>query len=251
MRPETHSRWPARIWIVRHGESAGNVANATALAARTQRVDITGRDMDVPLSSLGQQQAAALGGWFDAMPNDQRPQHVMASPYARARLTAEAITQHAHLTEGVILDERLREKELGALDRLTKFGIETLFPDQAELRRSIGKFYYRPPAGESWCDVILRLRSAWETICLHYAGKRLVIVSHHVVVMCFRYLLENLSAEQVLAIDAEDDVKNCAVTEYAFTAAPAPRLTLVRYNFTAPLEEAGAPVTAEKSAPQK
>ena len=28
----------------------------------------------------------------------------------------------------------------------------------------VGKFYFRPPGGESWCDVILRLRSLIEMI---------------------------------------------------------------------------------------
>ena len=60
----------------------------------------------------------------------------------------------------IALDERLREKEFGVLDRLTREGIAELYSQQAEFRRVLGKFYHRPPAGESWCDVILRLRSA-------------------------------------------------------------------------------------------
>jgi probable phosphoglycerate mutase len=46
-------------------------------------------------------------------------------------------------------------------------------------------------------------------------------------------------------------VVNCGVTEYHFapTAAPDGRLELLRYNFTAPLERAGAPVTAAPDAP--
>jgi hypothetical protein len=66
------------------------------------------------------------------------------------------------------------------------------------------------------------------------------------VVLCFRYLLENLSEEQLLAIDREGDVANCAVTEYRFdpTAGTDGALVLERYNFVAPLEEAGAPITS-------
>jgi 2,3-bisphosphoglycerate-dependent phosphoglycerate mutase len=59
-------------------------------------------------------------------------------------------------------------------------------------------------------------------------------------------LLETLTEAQILAIDREGDVANCAVTEYKFdeTVAPMGGLKLVRYNFVAPLEEQGAPVTA-------
>jgi hypothetical protein len=45
-----------------------------------------------------------------------------------------------------------------------------------------------------------------------------LISSHQVVVLCMRYLLENLDEAQILAIDAEGDVANCGVTEYAFAA---------------------------------
>src|SRR3569832_36791 len=94
--------------------------------------------------------------------------------------------------DNVMIDERLREKEFGILDGLTKTGIEMEFPQQAAYRTLLGKFYHRPPGGESWCDVILRLRSMLDTLALHYAGKRVLIVTHQVVVLCFRYLLEGL-----------------------------------------------------------
>ena len=48
-------RWPARLWIIRHGQSAGNVARDAARQAQLDRIDITGRDVDVPLSPLGEQ----------------------------------------------------------------------------------------------------------------------------------------------------------------------------------------------------
>ena len=34
------SRWPSRLWIVRHGESAGNVARDLAHASGLGRIDI-------------------------------------------------------------------------------------------------------------------------------------------------------------------------------------------------------------------
>lgn len=55
---------------------------------------------------------------------------------------------------------------------LTTEAIAELFPGQAEARKRLGKFYHRPPGGESWCDVILRLRSAMDTLSLHYSGRR-------------------------------------------------------------------------------
>ncbi|PZO82461.1 MAG: histidine phosphatase family protein [Mesorhizobium amorphae] len=247
-------RWPERLWIVRHGESAGNVARVAADEAGLQRIDIAERDVDVPLSPLGHEQSEALAAWFAAMPESERPEVVLASPYRRAVQTAAILRENGALARDAVptvLDERLREKEFGILDRLTSAGIRALHPDQAEFRRILGKFYHRPPAGESWCDVILRLRSAVDSISLHHPGKRVVIVAHQVVVLCMRYLIENLSEDEILAIDREGDVANCSVTEYALES---DRLTegdlqLLRYNFVAPLRDAGAPVTAEPDKP--
>ena len=61
-------KWPQVLWIVRHGQSAGNVARERAEAASEPLIDIATRDMDTPLSELGERQAIALGRWFGAMP---------------------------------------------------------------------------------------------------------------------------------------------------------------------------------------
>lgn len=248
-------RWPSRIWIVRHGESAGNVARDAALEAGSERIDIAERDVDVSLSDRGRRQAEALGRWFSEMPEAERPNVVLTSPYRRAQQTVAGIRDAGGVAADApkdYVDERLREKELGLLDRLTRSGIEALHPEQADLRARLGKFYYRPTCGESWCDVILRLRSAMDTVSLHHGEKRVLIVAHQVVVLCLRYLLEQMTEEQILAVDAEGDVANCGVTAYGFDPAAGPHggLVLQTYNFTVPLEAGGAPVTAETDAPR-
>jgi broad specificity phosphatase PhoE len=241
--------WPELLYIVRHGESAGNVAREAATVAGDRTIDIDTRDVDVPLSRLGIQQAEALGRWFATLPASSTPNIILTSPYLRARHTAEIVAESAGLSRDrytVVVDERLREKEFGILDRLTKVGIEAYHPDQAELRRLLGKFYHRPPGGESWCDVILRLRSAFEMVSREYCGERVLLVGHSVVVLCMRYLIEHMTEEQILLIDRENEVANCSVTSYRYDEAGALRgkLSLELFNFVAPLEEAGAPVTS-------
>lgn len=247
-------KWPDTMWIVRHGQSAGNVARDAAEAAGLPLIDIAHRDVDVPLSPLGEQQAVALGRWFAKMPPEELPTIVLSSPYIRARETARIALEAAGLDRQsltFITDERLREKEFGILDRLTRVGIQEKYPEQAEARSALGKFYFRPPGGESWCDVILRLRSVIDTITRDYRRERVLIVSHQVVVNCFRYLLERMTEEQILAIDREKEIANCAVTSYEFTPRLGRRgkLSLSLYNFAAPLEEAGAPITTKPDVP--
>ena len=143
----------------------------------------------------------------------------------------------------LILDERLREKEFGILDGLTKAGIVERHPDRHELRRAHGD--HRPPGGESWCDVILRLRSVLGTCTREYRRERVLIVCHAVVVLCFRYLFERLTEEQILAIDGAEDVANCSVTSYRFDPRQGTqgKLVLRDWNFVAPLEATETPVT--------
>lgn len=237
---------PSALWLVRHGESEGNLARDRAHAAEDERIQIAAaRDMDVPLSALGERQAAALGRWIARLPAEEKPEVVLSSPYLRALRTAGLIAQHGGLNRAPILDERLRERELGAFDRLTRRGIEKLFPVEAAQRRAVGKFYYRPPGGESWTDVMLRLRTVIETLAREHAGRRVLIACHSAVILCFRCILEQLSEQQILAIDAAADIANCSLTAYESDRGA---LALRRFNFVAPLEEQGARVTAEPDA---
>lgn len=244
---DAKQRWPATLWIVRHGESSGNVARDAAHTAGLADIAIGMRDVDVPLSALGERQAEALGRWFAGIPAHEQPSVVLSSPYMRAQQTAEIITRMTGTGDRstkIGHDERLREKEFGILDRLTRTGIEQRHPKEAERRALVGKFYYRPPAGESWADVVLRLRSVLDSISLHYAGGRVLIVAHQVVVLCLRYLLESMDEKTILAIDREGEVANCSVTEYGLVDGNV-AMHLVRYNYVAPLKREGAPVTEE------
>lgn len=210
----------------------------------------------MPLSPLGERQATALGHWFSLLPKDQRPTVVITSPYIRALQTTDIIGKlgdfrYASDTTSRVVDERFREKEFGILDGLTRYGILDRFPEQAALRNSLGKFYHRPPGGESWCDVILRLRSAFEMLCREYQGERVLVVAHSVVVLCMRYIIEELTEAEILHIDRDNEVANCSVTRFDVdsTVGTVGKLVLDSFNFVAPLEAEGAAVTSSPDTP--
>lgn len=73
MRVKPNQIWPDRLYLIRHGESAGNVARDAAHKAGEATIDIDIRDVDIPLSELGQRQAIALGRWFGTVPPEERP----------------------------------------------------------------------------------------------------------------------------------------------------------------------------------
>jgi len=71
-----------------------------------------------------------------------------------------------------------------------------------------------------------------------------------VVVLCFRYILEELDEAAILDIDKQADVLNCGIAAYEFQpdakGACVPALEL--WNYGAPLEAEGAPKTSEPDA---
>jgi 2,3-bisphosphoglycerate-dependent phosphoglycerate mutase len=246
-------KWPDWLWIVRHGQSESNVARKLAEEAAREHIGISVRDVDVALSELGREQARAVGRWLATVPPEDRPNVVLASPYRRAIETAELICDAAGIglsreDGSYVIDERLREKEFGVLTGLTRSGIATLHPNEYELRMLFGKFYHRPPGGESYCDVIMRLRSILGTITREYtASDRVLIVCHSVVVTCFRYLLERMTEEEILEEDRVNEVLNCSITSYRYAPDGGRRkqggLIRQHVNDVTPLVQAGVAVS--------
>ncbi len=89
--------------------------------------------------------------WDDgsrARAKHERPSVIMSSPYRRALQTTEHVARELAVEDvACVIDERLREKEFGELNRFTKSGILARFPEEARRRADLGKFYYRPPGG--------------------------------------------------------------------------------------------------------
>jgi broad specificity phosphatase PhoE len=196
--------------LIRHGESIGNVAREEAESSGAPVISMPMRDADVPLSETGVEQARAVGQWLAADPG-RLPDMVWSSPYLRARQTAQ--TALAELTNPPALrqDERIRDRELGVLDLLTRRGVESRFPAEAERRQWLGKFYYRPPGGESWVDLVLRIRAFLADLERTGHGRQL-IVSHDAVILLFRYVCEQLDEDRVFQIARTGSVTNASVS---------------------------------------
>lgn len=200
------------LGVVRHGESTGNVAREVAEAGGLAMIDILERDADVPLSATGREQAAAVGRWLGGLPAPERPEVLLTSPYLRAVETAEIALAESGVALPLRRDERLRDRELGILDLLTTRGVEQRYPDEALRRARLGKMYYRPPGGESWADVALRLRAVLDEARAGYPGGRVLLVAHEAVILLLRYLVEDLTEAQLMEIARGTVLANTGVT---------------------------------------
>lgn len=230
------------ILLVRHGQSTANVAAARAESSGAELIEVDARDADITLSETGLDQARALGSWLRSLPDDARPDLVWSSPYRRALDTARTALAEAGIDVPVRTDERLRDRDLGITDMHTQAGIRARYPEEAERREWLGKFYHRPPGGESWADVALRVRSVLAD--LERLGEGRVLVSaHDVVIMIFRYVCEGLDEETVLDVARTDGVRNASVTRIAQDGPASWRL--VDYNIDTHLTDRGVPPTDE------
>ncbi len=245
--PQSDDRNPVstgltELLLVRHGESQGNVAATLAREAGAHVIEVPARDADVELSATGREQALALGRLFADFPEEQRAAAVWSSPYVRARQTAELAVKTGGWPAGILIDERLRDRELGILDMLTSAGVEARLPEEAARRRWLGKFYYRPPGGESWADVVLRLRSLLADLERQPGTERVVLVCHDALILLFRYILEGLTEPEILDIAATSTVLNASLTRFVRPDGAGPWI-LESFNMADHLVSEGVPVT--------
>ena len=241
MRPRWSSG-PEEILLVRHGESMGNLADARARDAGAEQLELDDRDADVELTDTGRRQADALNAWLAGDGASSLPTAAISSPYRRAADTAyRALDGH---DVDVVLDERLRERDLGLFDGLTTTGVGSRHPEEAERRRKLGKFYYQPPSGESWADVVLRVRSLLQDLREGYDGGRLWLFTHQAVIMSFRYVLEDFSEQDLLDLDREVQIPNTSITSYRRSG---DLFELEGFADTTAVDKAEADVTREPS----
>jgi len=145
------------IYLIRHGETEGNARRIL-------------QQPETPLSERGIAQAERLAGRLA----EAGIAAILASDYARAAMTAEALaaTSGAPLEHEPLLQERSFGDLRGqAYDDLHARGIAPFAPD------------YAPPGGESWEVFHERVDAAWvavERAAAHTEG-HLAVVTHGLV----------------------------------------------------------------------
>jgi 2,3-bisphosphoglycerate-dependent phosphoglycerate mutase len=218
----------AELILIRHGQSAANVAFPKADAEGLLESGLTVRDTDVPLTDLGVRQAEAIGHWLAGLPAGRIPQVVITSPYLRARETWRIAAEVSGLDLPTpATDDRLVDRLLGDLEMLTRAAIAARFPGEEDRWRAEGHYHYRPPGGESFEDIAERLRAFLTDVSRDHAGERVVVVAHDAVVLMMRFVIEGLSWDAIAAVEDEGRVLNASITRFDGSSG---RLVLDRYN---------------------
>jgi broad specificity phosphatase PhoE len=146
-RPEVR---PRKLYFVRHGETDWNAERR-----------LQGR-RDVPLNALGRKQAARYGELLRELlvvgGASPRQFAFTSSPLSRARGTMAILrTALGGAPEDYAIDARLAELSFGRWEGLTYKEVRAL--DRSVLAtRERDKWNFRPPAGESYADLLVRVR---------------------------------------------------------------------------------------------
>ncbi|MGA8113450.1 MAG: histidine phosphatase family protein [Actinocatenispora sp.] len=210
----------AWLGVVRHGQSRANAQSDEAHAAGRAETGVVERDADVPLTDRGREEARLVGAWLAGLPADQTPELIVVSPYRRCQetirlaLAAAATTSDLPGRAEIVTDERVRDNEVGVLEGLTARGVRERFGEEADRKRRLGPFYYRPPGGESWADVALRLRSLLGDLNTYAADRRVLWVAHDLTARLTRYLFQGLSEQELRHASATDPVPNASLTTW-------------------------------------
>ncbi|WP_249358052.1 histidine phosphatase family protein [Nocardia cyriacigeorgica] len=212
----------AGVWAIRHGQSTVNAASGGPFAETRPRVP----DWTIELSPLGRQQAATLGEWWARLSVD-RPRLVLCSPYLRTRQTWAAMEQAARGSGDdpvVVVDERLRDREMGALELWSPEAIRRDAPEEAERRARLGDWFYRPPGGESLADVTLRVRDLINDLERPAAQAQILIVAHDASIAALRRIFAGPGTELPEELPP---VPNASVSQWIQDGG---RLKLVRWG---------------------
>jgi len=149
------------IYISRHGESINNLLGK-----------IGG---DSSLSPRGVQYASALGTFFNNL--GLRNLQVFTSELQRTKQTAFHIEGHK------VVKKEINEIDAGVHDGLTYEDIAEEYPIEFA-KRDRDKLGYRYPEGESYVDVVERLKPLIKEIEMKEADENILVVSHQATLRC-------------------------------------------------------------------
>ncbi|GAA5851365.1 hypothetical protein JCM9279_001118 [Rhodotorula babjevae] len=190
------------VTIVRHGETDYNKAG------------IVQGHLDVPLNAQGVAQAQVTGRWFAAQ--GVRFDEAWSSDLGRARKTAETILESQRDPAQLVLDERIRERHLGAMQGKRR-GDPGADPSTVEpisqLRARLWSFWDAafPPSGPEPSSLASSTSSlappptstsssndATASSSPQVAAKQILYVSHGAAI---REFISSLAAQDVLPAD--------------------------------------------------
>jgi probable phosphoglycerate mutase len=149
-----------KLWLVRHGETTWNSER------RAQG------HLDVPLSSLGRDQATMLAHRLRGMTFDA----IYSSDLSRALETARIVAGNLGGRTQVLADARWREQMLGALQGLNTNEVAAMLEARGASRPTTVTDRY--PDAESRAELMERIKMGLQELIRKHPDGRVIVFSH-------------------------------------------------------------------------
>lgn len=153
------TRQKTTVYLIRHGETMGNVTGAFIGST------------DIDLSDTGREQISYLGRKFQSIHLDR----VYSSPYKRARLTAESVIGDRSIP--LTLEPLLCEIDCGDWEGKFAAELEKLYPGQPELWERAPHLLHMAN-GETFEDVRARVTRGFLKAVNSEKGNAIAITAH-------------------------------------------------------------------------
>lgn len=183
------------IYIVRHGQSLGNLKGG--FAGHT----------DYPLSDLGHKQARISADFL----KDEHIETVISSPLTRAVQTAAPIANDRNLE--ILTDEGFIEMNFGEWEGMAIEEVEQKY-DGAFTVWKTQMYKTVCPGGESTIECYNRAVNALKETAKKYEGHDILITTHGAVIKCLCCYLHKMPIEQLQDIKWAD---NASVTKLEYS----------------------------------
>ncbi|MDP2665095.1 MAG: histidine phosphatase family protein [bacterium] len=210
---------PIDLVLVRHGQSEGNLAKRRSEegdhSAYTAEF-LSRHSASFRLTPKGRAQAECAGlfireEFFKGVCGFDR---YITSDYLRAMETAARLDLPG---AEWFTDPYLTERDWGELDSSPQDEREERFGD-ALRRREVEPFFWRPPGGERFAELCLRVDRVLMTLHNECSDMRVIIVCHGEVIRAFQVRLERMTQarfkELTFSLISEDRIHNCQIVHY-------------------------------------
>lgn len=209
---------PVNFLVVRHGESIGNLAKRMSESGDDSLlIRLRGtHTAHWPLTKKGREQAVLTGKLINKLSGEQKMffNRMYVSSYARAMETA-GLLDLAHAEWH--LETRITERDWGELDRMTEEERHEKFGEALKMR-TVEPFFWSPLNGESFNDLILRVRDFIASVA-RLQLENILVVCHGEVMKAFRIVFHKLTpreyAEMEFSKDSLKRIHNCQVDHYS------------------------------------
>jgi NAD+ kinase len=209
---------PVNLFVIRHGESAGNLAKRRSEAGDHDLIEsLRGTHTSMwPLTEKGSDQAKTTGAILKCylLMNRIHVDRMYVSSYTRAMQTASLLGLDDANWK---IEARIAERNWGSLDRMSEEERQIKFKEELEMRR-VEPYFWAPPGGENFNVLLTRIRDFIDTLD-RSNYENVVIVCHGEVIKCFRIVLHGLTpmeyAKMEFSKDPRDRVHNCQIDHYS------------------------------------